>query len=334
MQHGKRLATGLMAASVLLGLAGVARADDAPLPAAAHTRLVLLGTQGGPRPAAQRAEPANLLVVNGVNYLVDAGNGVALQLAKVGVAPAQIRDIFITHNHDDHNADWGTLMGLAWSVSSDQPITVYGPAGTEMMRRGFLQYFAPNVAARHLEGEQQNMPVEKFMLAHDYPGPGPVFRDGNIRVTAAENCHFHFPPGTPGFGWQHSYALRFETPDRVIVFSGDTGPCGEVIPSIAKGADILVHEVIDLEAIGAQIQREVQGGQVTAAQAAGLMNHMRTEHTPPEEVGRVAQAAGVKLLVLSHLVIGNDPAAEQKLLAAVHQTFSGPVIVGHDLQAF
>ena len=306
----------------------------AALPAAAATRLVLLGTQGGPRPSAQRAEPANLLTVNGVNYLIDAGNGVALQLAKVGVAPADIRDIFITHNHDDHNADWGTLMGLAWSVSSNRPITVYGPAGTESMRRGFLQYFAPNVAARHLEGPQQNMPVEKFILAHDYRGPGEVFHDANVRVTAAENCHFHFPPGTPGYGWQHSYALRFETPDRVIVFSGDTGPCGDVIPRIARGADILVHEVIDLEAIDVQLQHEVQAGQIKAAQEQGLLNHMRTEHSSPEEVGRVAQAAGVKLLVLSHLVIGADPAAEQRLLAGIRKNYGGPVVIGHDLQAF
>jgi ribonuclease BN (tRNA processing enzyme) len=298
------------------------------------TRLVLLGTQGGPRPTADRAEPANLLIVNGVNYLIDAGNGVAGQLAKVGVAPADIRDIFITHNHDDHNADWGTLMGLAWSVSSNRPMTVYGPAGTEMMRRGFLTYFAPNAAARYLEGSKQNMPVGKFIRAHDYKGSGVVFKDQNIRVTALENCHFHFPKGSPGFAWQHSYSLRFETPDRVIVFSGDTGPCGDVIPTIAKGADILVHEVIDMSAIQSQIDRQVKTGQIPSDQSAGLLNHMRTEHSPPEEVGRVAKAAGVKLLVLSHLVIGNDPHAEQVLLDGIRKAYAGPVVIGHDLQEF
>ncbi len=162
---------------------------------------VSAGHSGGPRPTDTRAEPANLLVVDGVNYLIDAGNGVAGQLAKAGLSPGDIHVIFITHNHDDHNADWGTLMGLAWSVSSNHPMTVYGPAGTQMMRKGFLQYFAPNAAARYLEGSQQNMPVEKFILAHDYKGEGEVFKDHNLRVIAKENCHFHFPKGSPGYEW-------------------------------------------------------------------------------------------------------------------------------------
>jgi ribonuclease BN (tRNA processing enzyme) len=313
--------------AALTGLAIAHAADSSRV-----TRLVLLGTQGGPRVNAERAQPSNLLVVNGTNYLIDAGNGVARQLSLAGVTAAAVHTIFITHNHDDHNADWGTLMGMAWSLSSSHPITVYGPAGTESMRRGFLQYFAPNVAARYMEGGQ-NMPVDKFILAHDYQA-GLVYADGNIKVTAVENCHFHLPKGTLGYGWQRSYSLRFQTPDRVIVFSGDTGPCGEVMPRIARGADILVHEVIDLGPIEGQLAGEVRSGQITQGQMAGLMNHMRTEHSTAQEVGRVAAAAGVKLLVLSHLVIGPGSAGEQKLLAGIRQTYNGPVIVGHDLQEF
>jgi len=319
----------LLASAALL-TSTTSQAD--PPPKSSITKLVLLGTQGGPRANAERAQPSNLLVVNGTHYLIDAGNGVARQLSLAGVTVAAVHTIFITHNHDDHNADWGTLMGMAWSLSSSRPITVYGPAGTESMRRGFLQYFAPNVAARYMEGGQ-NMPVEKFILAHDYQA-GRVYEDANIKVTAVENCHFHLPKGTPGYGWQRSYSLRFQTPDRVIVFSGDTGPCGDVLPRMAKDADILVHEVIDLDPIAAQLAGEVKSGQITPGQMSGLMNHMRTEHSTPEEVGRVAAAAGVKLLVLSHLVIGPGSDGEQKLLAGIRRSYSGPVVVGHDLQAF
>jgi ribonuclease BN (tRNA processing enzyme) len=316
----------------IAALSCIAATQADPLPMSAVTKLVLLGTQGGPRANAERAQPANLLVVNGINYLIDAGNGVARQLSLAGVTPAAVHTIFITHNHDDHDADWGTLMGLAWSLSSSHPITVYGPAGTESMRKGFLQYFAPNVAARYMEGGQ-NMPVAKFILAHDYKA-GVIYQDANVQVTAVENCHFHLPKGTPGYGWQRSYSLRFQTPDRVIVFSGDTGPCGEVMPRIAKDADILVHEVIDLGPIEGQLADEVKTGQITAGQMSGLMNHMRTEHSTPAEVGRVAAAAGVKLLVLSHLVIGPGAGGEQKLLSGIRQSYGGPVVVGHDLQVF
>jgi len=343
MQNRKHPLALAFTATLGLGMVlGATRAADAPVavaPASTITRLVLLGTTGGPRPNPGRSQPANLLVVNGVNYLVDAGNGVGTQLAKLGIVPAGIQDIFITHNHDDHNADWGTLMGMAWSLGSRRPMTVYGPAGTEMMRKGFLMYFAPNVAARYLEGPQNYMPAEKFIQAHDYkiPGKGPavVFQDKNVKVTAMENCHYHLPKGSPGYGWQHSYSLRFQTPDKIIVFSGDTGPCGDVIPTIARGADILVHELIDLDVIQAQINREVADGQLPASEAEGMMNHMRTEHSTPEEVGRVAQAAGVKLLVLSHLVIGpENPQTLQKVIDRIHTRYSGPVVIGHDLQKF
>src|ERR1700744_3146512 len=93
----------------LFGIAALAyifSAQAEQLPRSPGTKLVLLGTQGGPRVNAERAQPSNLLVVNGTNYVIDAGNGVARQLSLAGVTAAAVHTIFITHNHDDHNADW------------------------------------------------------------------------------------------------------------------------------------------------------------------------------------------------------------------------------------
>jgi ribonuclease BN (tRNA processing enzyme) len=298
------------------------------------TRLIMLGTQGGPRPSVDRAQPANLLVVNGVDYLIDAGNGVARQLALAGVSPTNIHQIFITHNHDDHNADWGTLMGLAWTLGGTAPITVHGPPGTESMREGFLRYFAPNAAARSDEGVNGLAPA-KFMLAQDITRAGPVYQDANVRVTAVENCHYHFKAGSPGYGWQRSFAFRFQTPDRVVVFSGDTGPCGEVLTQFAKGADILVHEVIDLEAIERLVRARPSGTGPSAERRAALVQHLTLDHSSPEEVGRVAAGAGVSLLVLSHIVgSASSEEAEARYLAGVRKNFSGRVVVAKDLMQF
>src|SRR5690349_21489149 len=112
-------------------------------PAFAQTRLVTLGTQGGPMPSLTRAQPSNALVIRDRIYLVDAGNGVAHQLLASGLDLRRVGRIFITHNHDDHNADWGTLMGLQWSTGGRGDVHVYGPVGTESMMQAFLQYFAP-----------------------------------------------------------------------------------------------------------------------------------------------------------------------------------------------
>jgi len=297
------------------------------------TRLILLGTQGGARVNADRAQPSNVLIVNGTPYLIDAGNGVARQLSLAHVPLLSIHQIFITHNHDDHNADWGTLMGLAWTAGNTVPITVYGPRGTESMRRGFLQYFAPNAAAHHLEGAPNVLPA-KVILAHDIAGEGLVYRDANIRVTAVENCHYHFSKGTAGYHWQQSFAFRFETPDRVVVFSGDTGPCGDVLADFAKGADILVHEVIDLGAIEKAMNTPVRGTDSSPERLAALMKHMRTEHSTPQEVARVASKAGVRMLVLSHLVPGRLDSPEGGYIDGVKDFYSGPVAVARDLMEF
>jgi ribonuclease BN (tRNA processing enzyme) len=297
------------------------------LAASKVTRLILLGTQGGPRVTGERAEPANLLVVRNKPYLIDAGNGVVRQLALAHYQPPDIHQIFITHNHDDHNADWGTLMGLAWTDGNTAPITVYGPPGTQSMLKGYLQYFAPNAAAHWMESSR--VPPADTMRAQDIAGSGLVYQDDNIRVTAVENCHYHFAQGTPGYGWQKSYSFRFQTPDRVVVFSGDTGPCGDVLGKFAKGADILVHEVIDLNAIEKSLRTNMPPGRFEA-----LMNHMRTEHSTAEEVGQVAREAGVKLVVLSHIVQGRGGTNDASYIADVKKSYSGAVVVGKDLMEF
>jgi ribonuclease BN (tRNA processing enzyme) len=296
-------------------------------PGSKITRLVLLGTQGGPRQTGERAEPANLLIVRNKPYLIDAGNGVVRQLALAHFQPPDIHQIFITHNHDDHNADWGTLMGLAWTDGNTMPITVYGPPGTQSMLRGYLQYFAPNAAAHWMDSSR--VPPADTMRAQDIAGPGLVYQDDNIRVTAAENCHYHFTKSTPGYGWQKSYSFRFQTPDRAIVFSGDTGPCGHVLADFAKGADILVHEVIDLPAI----EQALRTG-VPPERMERLMNHMRTEHSTPEQVGKTASEAGVKLVVLSHMVPAPTGANDAAYVDGVKKFYAGPVVVGRDLMEF
>jgi ribonuclease BN (tRNA processing enzyme) len=89
-----------------------------------------------------------------------------------------------------------------------------------------------------------------------------------------------------------------------VVVSGDTGLCGDVMVKFAANADILLHEVIDLAAIEANIAARRDGTNSLSGQQEALMTHMREDHTTAEEVGRVANAAAVKMLVLTHLVPG------------------------------
>jgi ribonuclease BN (tRNA processing enzyme) len=308
---------------------GVAAEPAGPTPSS-ETRLITLGTNGGAILQKARAQPANLLRVNGAYYLVDAGNGVLRQLTLAGVPFTQIHHIFITHNHIDHSADWATLMAHAFVVGGDQPITVYGPAGTEQMRDAFLRFLEP-IAATAGRDAPSTKALKRLFRAKDIRA-GSIYADENVKVSAIENCHYHFPPASPVMARQKSYAFRFETKDKVIVFSGDTGPCEDKLVSFAAGADFLVHEVIDVEAVLRSL-RARPDLHFTPEKWAEVEAHMRDDHSTPEVVGRLAAKAGVKTVILSHVVPGvsGDGAA---YVAGVRSYFSGPVVLAEDLMVF
>ncbi|HEV2571917.1 MAG TPA: MBL fold metallo-hydrolase [Beijerinckiaceae bacterium] len=292
------------------------------------TRLILLGTGGGPTPLPTRNQPASVLIVNDEPYVVDAGNAVGRQLELAGIGLQRVAKIFITHHHDDHNADLGTLMGLAWSNGRSQPIDAYGPPGTKAMIEAYKAYFAPNAAVR-MKYDGRSADPAKLFAGHDVK-PGAVYGDKNVKVTAAENTHY---PDHGHDGAQHHLSLsyRFETPDRVVVFSGDTAASDEVI-ALAKGADVLVHEVIHEEHTRALFTKKFVEQGRSPEEAQRVLKAVLSIHTSVEQVGKIAAAAGVKTVVLNHFVPGFDPTMTDDMWAnGVRKNFSGKVIVGRDL---
>lgn len=319
----------LLAAGAISPLLARFGAGPAKAAGAGKTRLILLGTGGGPTPLPHRNQPASVLVVNGTPYVIDAGNGVARQLMLAGIGAQAVGHIFITHHHDDHNADMGTLMGLAYSNGRKDKIHAYGPPGTKAMTRAFVEYFRPSADLRRAFGGGVGDPGQMF-LGHDIAASGPVHADENIRVTCIENTHF--PHGGVKDGVHHlSYSYRFETPDRVVVFSGDTAK-SDALAELAKGADVLVHEVIDAERT-AELFRQKFARQGRPPEAAEkLIGNVIDIHTRQEDVGRIAAAAGVGTLVLNHFVPGHDPEeSPQRWTEAVARHYPGKIIVGTDL---
>jgi len=202
------------------------------------TRLITLGTSAGPPPRAHRAQSSNLLIVNDALYVVDAGDGVARRLAKAGINVREIGTVFITHHHDDHTAGLGTLLSVAWDQNRSKPINVYGPHKTVELVKAAVQYFTISAEIRIADGGR-TVPIAQVFFGHDI-GTGVVYQDANVKVTAVENSHFDFHKG-PASGKHKSYSYRFETPHRVIVFTGDTGP-SDAVTALAKDADLLVTE--------------------------------------------------------------------------------------------
>jgi len=105
----------------------------------ARTRLILLGTGGGPRPGKKSSAAAQVIITNGVAYVIDCGDGVARQLAMADVPLSSLRHIFLTHQHSDHNADYGNLILLAWTAGLRTRVDTWGPPPLQRMTRLFFE---------------------------------------------------------------------------------------------------------------------------------------------------------------------------------------------------
>ncbi|MGH6925108.1 MAG: MBL fold metallo-hydrolase [Propylenella sp.] len=280
----------------------------------AGDRLVLLGTKGGPRVAAHRANPANLLVIGGVPYVIDCGYGVTRQLVSFGLELTELRTIFITHHHADHNLEYGNLIYSVWARGLTHPVDAYGPIGLERMTELFLELNAFDIRIRMAD---ENRPdLRKLVRAHDVLMNGEVFRNDSVTVTAFQTPH---PPIYDNF------AYKFETKEAVIVFSSDT-EYNPRLAEFASGADILVHEALYEPGVNALVARIPNAGR--------LKEHLMAAHTTTEDVGRIAAQAGVKTLVLSHFVPGDDPNITDAMWAeGVRKHYAGRVIVGADLMS-
>lgn len=320
-----------MTATTLSALPGIC----VSAPAQPVTRIILLGTNGGPTVSVLRAEPATLLVVAGVPYLIDAGAGVARQIALAGFEPSLVRTIFITHHHIDHDAGLSALMSVAWfdpawDDHSLPPVQIYGPPATQFLARAALEYLS--VSERIFRaGAPALQPAAAMFQAHDIQRKGEFYHDARIAVSAAENSHYYFKSGTAATGQDMSFSYRFDTPNGSVVFTGDSGP-SEAVTELARNADVLVSEVCLCDTHAKDRSRKISAGGTPTAAALGKEEafHMLHEHLTPEEVGKMAAAAHVKVVILTHFVPG-DATDPTSFTAGVMKYFSGPVIPGKDL---
>ena len=272
----------------------------------------MLGTGGGPRPRKASSAPAQVIVANDAAYVIDCGDGVARQLVTASVPLSTLRHVFLTHQHSDHNADYGNLIWLAWTAGLRTRVDAWGPPPLAKMTRLFLEMNAYDIDTRI--SNEGRVPLAPLVNVQEIAKGVLVIKEENVTVTAALVDH---PPVVPAF------AYRFDAADRAIVISGDTARSDEVV-RLARNADVLVHSALYVPAVDRLVAR--------VPNAARLRQSIVAHQTSVEDAGRVAESAGVKTLVLSHLVPADDPlVTEQMWLDAARAHFRGNVIVGRDL---
>ncbi len=277
---------------------------------ASRTSVVLLGT-GTPNAEPARSGPALAVVVDDESYLVDAGPGVVRRataaLEAFGIAaldPSRLRRVFITHLHSDHTVGLPDLIYTPWVLERRDPLEVFGPPGVKSMCEHIAAAWAADVDMR-TNGLEHANPTGWKTVPHEIERAGVVYRDERVRVTAILVPHGQFT---------HAFAYRFDTPDRVVVVSGDTGPSKELMEA-AKDCDVLVHEVYS----HAMFSRR----------PASWQTYHKRFHTSTVELAELAKIAKPKLLVLTHLLTWG--AGTQDLVSEVEATYDGAVVCGEDL---
>ncbi len=272
-----------------------------------HQRVdvVTLGT-GSPLPAPDRAGPATLVRAAGQHLLFDAGRGVLLRLAAVGLPlPMFLNQVFLTHLHSDHTTDFNDLVTTNWvTTPSGTPLEVTGPVGTARFAQLTVAALGADVGYRMAHHHDLTTPptVEVTEVTE-----GLAYERGGVRVTCSPVHHF---PVDPAIGY------RVEAEGKAVVVAGDTRPC-ESLDRLCAGADVYVQTVVRTDLV--------------EAMPAPRLQDVLGYHSSCEEAAQTAGRCGVGTLVLTHFVPGLAPGTEHEWrdLAAAH--FDGEIVVAEDL---
>jgi len=277
-----------------------------------QTKVVLLGT-GTPNPDPDHSGCCVAVVVGNKSYIVDFGPGLIRQAAAMSpryggkieaLQPKDITTAFLTHLHSDHTTGYPDLILTPWVMGRDKPLQVYGPEGIKKMTEHILEAYREDISYRLYGAEPANNQGWRVNV-HEFLDDGLIYSDSLVKVEA-----FHVPHGS----WPNAFGFRFTTPDKVVVISGDTAPCENIL-KYAQNADILVHEVYSKK--GFDTKNEF------------WKNYHKQNHTSTVELGEIAQKLNIKKLVLYHLLPWGS--TDQEMIDEISRSFKGEIIVGKDL---
>lgn len=300
---------------------GIAAQGLPQLPDGLHVGLC---GAGSPMPDPGRVGPCVAVLAGSHLFVVDSGPGSTRTLALMGLPPARAEAVFISHFHSDHIGDLGELMLQHWAGgAARRPLDIYGPVGVDRVVQGFegayaldrdyrLRHHAPNVVPPSGFGGAPHP------FAIDPAGsPTLVLQAPNLKVWAFAVDH---RPAEPAVGY------RFEYKDRVLVISGDTAST-PALQRAARGADVLVHEALSPILVAMQRQAALAAGR---GNLAAILHDIPSYHSTPEAAADTAQRAGVRYLLLDHIVPPTPAILDSAFLGDARARFAGPLRVGQD----
>jgi ribonuclease BN (tRNA processing enzyme) len=258
-----------------------------------------------------------LLRHGGDVILLDHGPGAYHRMMQAGVRATEVTHVFFSHLHYDHCLDYVRLLITRWDQGGDRipELKVYGPPHMARMHEclfGADGAFGPDLAARtehplsvaiyHARGGRGARPrpapdITELTNGDVVEGEGWRVRTASVR---------HVQP------YLHCYGYRVETNDRVLAYSGDSGPC-RALETLARDADVLIS-----------MCHYLSGTQLSDAFAETCMGHV--------ELAELGRAARVRNLVISHVTEQMDvPGVRERIIREMAGIYSGNIFFGEDL---
>jgi ribonuclease Z len=302
----------------------VGRDSTASLPDGLH--VALCGT-GSPLPNPVRAGPCTVVIAGKHIFVVDIGEGGGRNIALMGIPSGKIEGVLLTHFHSDHIDGMGPLLLTRWtSGTNTAPLSIHGPTGVDQIVAGFNAAYAadngyrtghhgPVIAPPTGAGAK---PIPFTLPAEGSGDTMVVMEKDGLAITAIRVDH---GPVKPAVGY------RFDYKGRALVISGDTRKSAALVTA-SKGADLLIHEALQPKLTKLMTgELDAKGMKNLAQITRDILNY----HSTPEEAAETAQQAGVRQLVLSHIV----PSIPSKFfypafLGDAASRFNGPIIMGED----
>jgi ribonuclease Z len=265
-----------------------------------------------------------VVVAGEEHVMVDCGWGAARRILASGVMPSAIDTAIFTHMHTDHITDFPDFLFLRWTSGARVPLRVFGPEGTGEMVEGFLHALRRDIGFRLAHHGDKLHPDGIVVEVTEVPStrrPEPFFERNGLVLERFEVDHF---PVVPAFG----YRARYD--GRSVVLSGDTSFCESLLHA-SEGVDLLVCEALNTTMLNERIAalramgRELQ---------ASLFEDIPSYHIDVAEVARLAARAGVRQLVLSHLIppVPNIGPELDRFTAGMAGVYAGPIRVARDTE--
>lgn len=271
-------------------------------------KVVILGS-GTPSMSAPATKfGASILVeAKGKPYIFDCGRGCAMRLHQVyETGSAGIADtLFLTHLHSDHTTGIPELYVNGW-IGRSTPFRVWGPAEKALAMMTHIR--AAYQADFEMRGGDRRPNAAQFQVM-DVSGNGVVLEEDGVTVTAFLVSHYA----------QESFGYRLDYNGRSVVISGDTGPSENLVEH-ARGADLLLHEVMS---------------PITEAsfRARGAEGAIRA-HVTAEQAGEIFSSVAPRMAAYYHYNEDIEDPSETILIGRTRQTYTGPLVLGHDLMTF